>query len=114
MTVLYVLYILGGVLGYSIFSGLIWYLLHECTDWDTDFPIIAGIFWPLLLPAILGNYFAIFIFYCLDKIKEYKKIPQIYIKEGAKINTSAEYENLKRLVTDFEVKNRSDSSLEDE
>jgi hypothetical protein len=95
-----------GVLGYSMFAGLTWCLLYECTDWESYFRITAGFFWPFFFPGILGIYFSKFIIDYLNKVKEYKKIPQIYIKEGAKINTSIEYENLKQLVTDFETKYR--------
>jgi uncharacterized membrane protein YjgN (DUF898 family) len=107
MIILYVLYILVGVFGYSMFAGLTWHLSNKYTDWDIEFGCpIAGIFWPFFLPVILGICFVMFIIRCLNKVKEYKKIPQIYIKKGAKINTSTEYENLKRLVTDFEMRNR--------
>jgi hypothetical protein len=108
-----ILYIFMGVLGYSMFAGLTWCLSDEHTDWDTDSGcVIAGIFWPFFFPAILGICFAKFIINYSNNVKEYKKIPSIYIKEDAKINTFIEYENLKRLVTDFEMKNIPDNLLD--
>ena len=47
--------VVGSILGYGFIAGLTFALADAMTSWDSDDSCVwAAIFWPLVLPGLLG------------------------------------------------------------
>jgi len=100
---------------YMMLVGVTYCLADKYTSLDIeDIGLILVILWPIYLPGLLPYVFFKKSMPCIIEWynkRSKNKIPDIYIREGAKIKTLEQYSKIVGLVEEYEIENDFENLL---